>query len=145
MSRIFAYSRCSTSDQVPENQFIEIESKGFDIPEYRKVVEIVSGGVQAFKRPEFSKLIDKMEPHDTLVVSKLDRLGRDNIDVQQTITALSERGITVISLDLSDTDLTSSEGKLMLQIFAAFAEFEKSRIESVLGRDCNEPRLKGNS
>jgi putative DNA-invertase from lambdoid prophage Rac len=128
MSRVFAYSRCSTADQVTENQFIEIESKGFDIPDYRKVSEIVSGGVQAFKREEFSKLISKMEPEDTLVVSKLDRLGRDNIDVQQTIMALSEMNITVISLDLSDTDLTSSEGKLMLQIFSAFAEFERSRI-----------------
>lgn len=59
---------------------------------------------------------------------KLDRLGRDNIDVQQTIDMLVKRGIEVVSLDLPVRNLTSAEGKLMLQMFSAFAEFEKSRI-----------------
>ncbi|EGH00122.1 resolvase2C putative [gamma proteobacterium IMCC2047] len=128
MSRTFAYSRCSTSEQNTDNQFSAIEAKGFDIPEYRKVAEIVSGGIPAKQRPEFSNLINKLEPNDTLIVAKIDRLGRDNIDVQQTILDLSGKGIKVVSLDLPTSDLTSAEGKLMLQMFTAFAEFEKNRI-----------------
>lgn len=128
MSRTFAYSRCSTTDQNTDNQFSVIEAKGYDIPDYRKVAEVVSGGIPAKQRPELSNLINKLEPNDTLVVAKIDRLGRDNIDVQQTILDLADRDIKVISLDLPTSDLTSAEGKLMLQMFSAFAEFEKNRI-----------------
>jgi DNA invertase Pin-like site-specific DNA recombinase len=105
-----------------------IEGAGYDIEEQRQVAETVSGGVSAFQRPEFAKLIDRLEKGDELIVAKIDRLGRDNIDVQQTILKLSDMGVRVTSLDLPTKDLTSTEGKLMLQMFSAFAEFEKSRI-----------------
>jgi len=116
------------AEQNTDNQFSVIEGKGYEIPEYRQVAETVSGGVPAKQRPVFSKLLEKLEPNDTLVVAKIDRLGRDNIDVQQTILDLAGKGIKVVSLDLPTSDLTSSEGKLMLQMFSAFAEFEKNRI-----------------
>jgi len=70
----------------------------------------------------------KLGSGDRLVVLKLDRLGRDNIDVQQTIAMLMEKKIDVVSLDLPTHNLASAEGKLMLQMFSTFAEFEKSRI-----------------
>ncbi len=63
-----------------------------------------------------------------LVVLKLDRLGRDSIDVQNTIKLLTERGVKVVCMDLPVADLSSAEGKLMLQMFSAFAEFERNRI-----------------
>ena len=69
-----------------------------------------------------------MEIGDMLVVLKLDRLGRDNIDVQNTINFLTDKGIKVVCLDLPVADLWSAEGKLMLQMFSAFAEFERNRI-----------------
>jgi len=128
MSRVFAYSRVSTADQNNQTQFDTITAAGHEVKESRRVAEVVSGGVQAFQRPEFAKLVDKLEEGDTLIVSKLDRLGRDNIDVQSTILTLAGRGIKVMSLDLPTSDLSSAEGKLMLQLFSAFAEFEKSRI-----------------
>jgi DNA invertase Pin-like site-specific DNA recombinase len=81
------------------------------------------------KRKQFNLFVEhKLETGDTLVVLKLDRLGRDNIDVQQTIQMLINKGIKVICLDLPVRDLSSPEGKLMLQLFSSFAEFEKSRI-----------------
>ncbi len=126
--RQFAYSRCSTEEQNTDNQFLVIEGAGYDIEEQRKVAETVSGGVGAFQRPEFTKLVDRLEKGDELIVAKIDRLGRDNIDVQQTILRLSDMGVRVTSLDLPAKDLTSSEGRLILQMFSAFAEFEKSRI-----------------
>ncbi|MDM3016073.1 recombinase family protein [Citrobacter sp. CK189] len=129
MSRTFAYCRVSTSEQTTENQIMAIRQAGYDVLDSRVVSEVVSGGVQAMKRKAFSNLVShKLEAGDKLVVLKLDRLGRDNIDVQQTISMLVDKGIDVVSMDLPASNLASAEGKLMLQMFSAFAEFEKSRI-----------------
>lgn len=129
MSRLFAYCRVSTNEQSTENQVLAIRQSGYDVENHRVISETVSGGVQAMKRKEFANMVNhKLEAGDVLAVLKLDRLGRDNIDVQNTIGMLIKRDIKVISLDLPVKDLTSAEGKLMLQMFSAFAEFEKSRI-----------------
>lgn len=127
--RIFAYCRVSTVEQDTANQILAIRKAGYEISCSRVISETVSGSTQAMKREQFKMLVDhKLEANDTLVVLKLDRLGRDNIDVQQTIEKLTNRGIKVISLDLPVKDLTTSEGKLMLQLFSVFAEFERNRI-----------------
>lgn len=129
MSRTFAYCRVSTNEQTTENQIMAIRQSGYDVLESRVVSEVVSGGVQAMSRKAFADMVNhKLESGDRLVVLKLDRLGRDNIDVQQTIAMLVELNIEVVSLDLPVSNLSSAEGKLMLQMFSAFAEFEKSRI-----------------
>lgn len=129
MSRTFIYSRVSTNEQTTANQVLEIANRGYDVEPQRVVEEIISGSTHSLSRPEFKNLVEnKLETGDTLVVLKLDRLGRDNIDVQQTINMLLERGIKVVSLDLPVSDLASSEGRLMLQLFATFAEFERNRI-----------------
>lgn len=129
MGRTFAYCRVSTTEQDTSNQRLAIERAGYEIAPARVISEEISGSVQAMERPAFAALVDhKLEDGDTLVVLKLDRLGRDNIDVQQTIAALQDRGVRVVSLDLPAPDLTSANGKLMVQMFAAFAEFERNRI-----------------
>ena len=129
MGRLFAYARVSTSEQDVDNQKLAIEKAGFNVDANRFVSEVVSGSTQAMQRKKFKLLVEhKLEAGDTLVVLKLDRLGRDNIDVQQTIELLINKGIKVICLDLPVRDLSSSEGKLMLQLFSSFAEFERSRI-----------------
>ena len=127
--RIFAYCRVSTTEQTTENQVIAIRQKGYEVFDSRTVSETVSGSVEAMKREKFKMLINhQMEKGDMLVVLKLDRLGRDNIDVQSTINLLTDKGIKVVCLDLPVADLSSAEGKLMLQMFSAFAEFERNRI-----------------
>lgn len=127
--RIFAYCRVSTTEQSTENQIIAIRQKGYEVSDSRVISETVSGSVEAMKRKKFKLLINhQMERGDMLVVLKLDRLGRDNIDVQRTINLLTERGVKVVCLDLPVADLSSAEGKLMLQMFSAFAEFERNRI-----------------
>lgn len=129
LMRTFAYCRVSTTEQTTENQVLAIRNAGYDVRKHRVVHEQVSGGVPAMQRQGFKELVQhKLEPGDTLVVLKLDRLGRDNIDVQQTVQELIQKGIRVVSLDLPVPDLSSAEGKLMLQMFSAFAEFEKNRI-----------------
>lgn len=127
--RIFAYCRVSTTEQTTENQVVAIRQKGYEVIDSRIVSETVSGSVEAMKREKFKMLINhQMEKGDMLVVLKLDRLGRDNIDVQSTISLLTDKGIKVVCLDLPVADLSSAEGKLMLQMFSAFAEFERNRI-----------------
>lgn len=129
MGRTFAYCRVSTVEQTTDNQVAAIRGAGYNIEPHRVISETISGSVQAMERPAFRSMVEhKLEPGDTLVVLKLDRLGRDNIDVQQTISNLSDSGVKVVSLDLPAHDLASSEGRLLLQMFAAFAEFERNRI-----------------
>ncbi|OAN14225.1 resolvase [Photobacterium jeanii] len=127
--RIFSYCRVSTTEQTTENQIIAIRQKGYEVSDSRVISETVSGSVEAMKRQKFKMLINhQLEAGDMLVVLKLDRLGRDNIDVQNTINFLTDKGIKVVCLDLPVVDLSSAEGKLMLQMFSAFAEFERNRI-----------------
>jgi putative DNA-invertase from lambdoid prophage Rac len=127
--RTFAYCRVSTTEQTTENQILAIRNAGYDIMDSRVISETVSGSTKVADREQFNNLlIHKLEAGDTLLVLKLDRLGRNNIDVQQTINRLYNMKIKVVCLDLPISDLNSSEGKLMLQMFSAFAEFERNRI-----------------
>lgn len=128
MSRIFAYCRVSTADQTPENQIQEITNAGFAIQAHRAVQEVVSGSVQASQRPGFAKLLDRLEEGDVLVVTKLDRLGRNVIDVRQTVDGLAARGVRVHCLALGGADLTSAAGKMVMSVLAAVAEFERDLI-----------------
>ncbi|MHC5347478.1 recombinase family protein [Metapseudomonas furukawaii] len=129
MSRTFAYGRVSTLEQTADNQLLALQQKGFDIQPQRWFSEQVSGGIPALQRPEFSRMVDRMEAGDMLVVLKLDRLGRDVQDVLATIGALASRSIHVKSLDLEGVDLTSAAGKFQLTVLAAVAAFERDRIK----------------
>lgn len=125
----FFYCRVSTTEQPTENQIIAIRQRGYEVSDSRVISETVSGSVEAMKREKFKMLINhQIEAGDMLVVLKLDRLGRDNIDVQNTINLLTDKGVKVVCLDLPVADLASAEGKLMLQMLSAFAEFERNRI-----------------
>lgn len=128
MGRVFAYCRVSTNDQNPESQKLEILNFGFRIEPKRFIEEKISGSVYASKRPEFLKLLDRLEEGDSLVVTKLDRLGRNALDVRQTVDLLAERGVKVHCLALGGTDLTSLPGKMTMTIISAVAEFERDLI-----------------
>ncbi|MEN9890477.1 MAG: hypothetical protein RLY78_772 [Pseudomonadota bacterium] len=128
MSRVFAYARVSTVDQLTENQREQIAQAGYDIPAQRFIEEKVSGSVPAGQRPGFVKLLDRMEAGDTLVVTKLDRIGRDSIDVQQTVQRFTDAGMRLVVLQLGNLDITSSAGALMVKMLAAVADFERDLI-----------------
>src|SRR5438270_1150512 len=81
MSRLFAYARVSTSEQTADNQLREITAAGFCIERKRTLTESISGSVAANRRPGFTKLLDRMEEGDALVVTKLDRFGRNTMDM----------------------------------------------------------------
>jgi len=142
--RIFSYCRVSTTEQTTENQVIAIRQKGYEVNDARTISETIFGSVEAMKREKFKMLINhQMERGDMLVVLKLDRLGRDNIDVQNTINLLADKGIKVVCLDLPVADLSSAEGKLMLQLFSAFAEFERNRIRERTKEGLERAKVQG--
>ena len=128
MSRVFAYCRVSTTDQTTQNQSIEIKAAGFAIEAQRLIEESISGSMAAKERPGFTKLIDRMESGDILVVTKLDRLGRNAMDVRATVEQLTSLGVRVHCLALGGVDLTSPAGKMTMQVIAAVAEFERDLL-----------------
>ncbi|MCF2849181.1 recombinase family protein [Pseudoalteromonas sp. ACER1] len=127
--RTYFYCRVSTAEQTTKNQVLAFKNHGYDVDERFVIHENVSGYVSAMDRKEFQNLFEnKLMDGDTLVVLKLDRLGRDNIDVQNTINRILSKGIKLHCLDLPSKDLSSPEGRLMLQLLSSFAEFERNRI-----------------
>ena len=123
MPRIFAYARVSKSHQETENQIKEIESAGFAIEPHRVITEVISGSMPIARRKGFSRLLGKMEKGDVLVDTKLDRLGRDAIDVSVTVAKLENIGIKVHCLALGGVDLTSSAGKMTMGMINTVAQF----------------------
>lgn len=128
MSRVFAYCRVSTLEQTTENQRREIEAAGFTIRPQRLIEEHISGSVAASERPGFTRLLDRMENGDVLIVTKLDRLGRNAMDIRKTVELLAGSEIRVHCLALGGVDLTSPAGKMTMQVISAVAEFERDLL-----------------
>lgn len=125
---VFAYLRVSTSDQTTEQQLSQIQQAGYQIDRDRIYVEQgVSGKVPAMQREEFSKLSSRLHQGDSLVVSKLDRLGRDILDVIHTVRTLADRGVTLDVLGLGKLD-GSPQSTLTLNMLAAISQFEREMI-----------------
>lgn len=138
MGRVFGYCRVSTADQTTDNQVQEIEAQGFKVDPKRIVAETVSGSIAAMERKGFAKLVDRLEADDVLIVTKLDRLGRNAMDVRATVDRLAADGVRVHCLALGGVDLTSPAGRMTMGVIAAVAEFERDllieRTQSGLAR-----------
>jgi len=145
---VFGYGRVSTKGQTTENQLHEIRAAGYQVEaEFWYAEEGVSGKVPALQRPEFIKLLAQILSGEILVVTKLDRLGRDAQDVSATIKMLASRRVEVVVLQLGKLDLASPAGKLMMNMLAAVAEMERDllveRTQSGLARAKAEGKTLG--
>lgn len=102
------------------------------------MTEMISGSMPITRRKGFARLLDKMEKGDVLVVTKLDRLGRDAIDVSTIVAKLEKMEIRVHCLALGGVNLTSSAGKMTMGVINAVAQFERDllieRTQSGLAR-----------
>ncbi len=147
MARTFSYCRVSTADQTTDNQVREIEAAGFTVEPRRVIAETVSGSVAAMEREGFAKLMDRLEDGDVLIVTKLDRLGRNAMDVRSTVEALAGNGVRVHCLALGGVDLTSAAGKMTMGVLSAVAEFERDllveRTQAGLSRARAEGKVLG--
>jgi putative DNA-invertase from lambdoid prophage Rac len=128
MPRTFAYVRVSTAGQTVENQIREIEAAGFKVDASRVVSETVSGSSALEQRPGFLRLLDKLEQDDVLIVTKMDRLGRNAIDVGTTVAKLADMGVRVHCLALGGVDLTSPAGRMTMGVINAVAQFERDLL-----------------
>ncbi|HBP0077218.1 recombinase family protein [Pseudomonas aeruginosa] len=122
-----AYVRVSTEDQSTEAQRHSISQ--LHNVQHWFADEATSGAIKALQRPGFAELFKFARIGDTLIVSAIDRLGRDTIDVLETVEALKAKGVRVISMR-EGFDLSSSAGKFMLTMLAAVAELERSNIKA---------------
>jgi DNA invertase Pin-like site-specific DNA recombinase len=111
----------STADQHLDLQVDALRQAGC----YRVFQEAASGALRA--RPALDQALDQLRPGDTLVVWKLDRLGRSLGHLLETVTTLAERGVGFRSLQ-EQLDTTTPGGKLVFHVFAALAEFERDLV-----------------
>lgn len=122
-----AYVRVSTEDQSTDAQRHSIAQ--LHNVEHWYSDEATSGATKALQRPGFAELFKFARKGDTLIVSAIDRLGRDTIDVLETVEALKAKGVAVVSMR-EGFDLSSPIGKAMLTMLAAVAELERSNIKA---------------
>lgn len=111
----------STTDQDAQLQHDALMAAGCN----RIFTDTASGALQS--RPELDKLFDQLRPGDTLVVWRLDRLGRSIRHLIDQLSALPDLGIGFRSLQ-ENIDTTTSGGRLVFHIFASLAEFERDLI-----------------
>ena len=119
----YGYVRVSTLEQDPAGQLDAMAAAGVDRD--RVFVEHASGVLDS--RPELAKVLALLRPGDTLVVWRLDRLGRSTSHLIQTVTELGERGVGFHSLTEA-IDTTTSAGRLLFGILASLAAFERDVI-----------------
>jgi DNA invertase Pin-like site-specific DNA recombinase len=118
---IVGYARVSTTDQTPQLQIDALKAAKCK-PIY---VEQKSG--KNMNRPELTRCLDMLRKGDTLVIWKLDRLGRSLRDLLEIVERLENSGVQFISLT-EDINTKAASGRLIVHIFAVLAEFERNLI-----------------
>jgi len=123
MSRIYrlGYARVSTLQQDEALQHDALRQAGCD----RVFVDKASGKLES--RPALDDLLDRARPGDTVVVWRLDRLGRSLRHLLEVVSELERRGVAFQSLTEA-IDTSTPGGKLVFHLFGALAEFERDLI-----------------
>jgi DNA invertase Pin-like site-specific DNA recombinase len=115
------YARVSTGDQNIDLQIDQLREAGCE-----KIFQEIASGAKTERR-ELTRLLEQVRDGDVIVIWKLDRLGRSLKHLVELVTQLTERGVGLRSLN-DPVDTTSSQGKLIFNIFASLAEFERDLI-----------------
>lgn len=121
MNQRIGYARVSTEDQSLDLQRDALSQAGCKL-----VYEDMASGKNAH-RPELEHCLKALREGDTLVVWRLDRLGRSLTDLVKIVTTLEERGVTFESLT-EKIETGSAAGRLIFHVFASLAEFERNLI-----------------
>ena len=124
---IYAYIRVSTDHQTTDNQRKTIVDAGFSVNVFYSE-DGVSGSIKALERPVFSKMMKECKAGDTVIVTMVDRLGRNAQDILHTVEEFKRLSIKLRVLQFDGVDITSSMGKLLVTLMSAFAELEKNTI-----------------
>lgn len=129
------YARVSTRDQNLDMQVAALRKAGCNLIYMEKV-----SGIK--QRPELESCLNALRPDDTLVVFKLDRIGRSLKNLVDIIDDLNKRGIGLVSIK-DNIDASTSGGKLVMHIFASLAEFERDMIADRCQAGRTEARKRG--
>ena len=132
----YGYVRISTKEQSWDLQVDALKKAGCQI-----VYCEVARGAQE-NRPEWDKLFSELESGDTLVIWKLDRMGRSLQHLTKIVNELIKRNVDVVSLN-DPVDTTTAQGKLMFNMFASLAEFEKDLIRERTMAGLESARARG--
>ena len=122
MTHKIAYARVSTADQNTDLQLDTLAAEG-----YLKIYTDVATGTKV-DRPQWNKCLHDLRPGDTLIIWKIDRLGRNLRDLIDIVTTLDQRGVAVRSLTNGIVDTTTAHGKLIFGMFALMSEYEAALI-----------------
>ncbi|MFB9654430.1 recombinase family protein [Pseudarthrobacter oxydans] len=125
MGLVLGYVRTSTTDQHGKAQFDALLEAG--VPEEHIYFDQLSGAKAAKERPALSKLLAYARDGDTVLVYRVDRLGRSLIDILNTVAHMQERGIALRSL-VDGIDPSTAAGRMQLALFATMAEYERELI-----------------
>jgi DNA invertase Pin-like site-specific DNA recombinase len=136
MSMLIGYARVSTHDQTLALQQDALEKAGCT-----KIFTDVISGAKA-ERKGLAEALEYVRAGDTLVVWRLDRLGRSLKDLIEKLTELNNRKIGFKSLT-ENIDTTTSGGKLIFHIFGALAEFERDLIKERTNAGLQAARERG--
>lgn len=123
--RLLGYTRVSTATQDAQLQLDALVGAG--VQKRDVFSDVTSGSRTAIERPGMKRLLDYAEDGDTVVVWRIDRLGRSLIDVLNTVNLLRDRGVKVRSVSDS-IDPDTSSGRMMLGMLATLAEYERELI-----------------
>ena len=123
---VYGYCRVSTQMQARDGNSLEAQER---LLKENGAEEIYSDAFTGTKshRPELDRLIDKLQPGDKLIITKLDRIARSASQGIELIQSLLDRGVAVHVLNMGLLDNTPT-GKLIRNIMLAFAEFERDMI-----------------
>jgi len=125
---VYAYLRVSTDKgQTTNNQRKTIEDAKFVVDEWYSE-DGVSGKINALDRPVFSKLMEKAVAGSEVVTVSLDRLGRNAIDILNTVERFKEKEIKLRCLALGDVDLTSMAGQILVHLMSLIADVERQSL-----------------
>jgi len=121
MAHLLGYARVSTLEQNPDLQVDELTEAVC----WKVWTDHASGALD--RRPQLDAVLEQLRPGDTLVVWRLDRLGRSLRHLIEVVTGLDERGVGFRSLR-ENIDTTTAGGRLVFHLFGALAQFEREII-----------------
>lgn len=121
---LIGYARVSIGDQSLDGQLDALKAAG--VPARSIYREKLSG--KNTDRPAFQECLDELEAGDVLLVAKLDRLGRSLIDLVRIVRELDDKGVQFRALDKADMDTTTAGSRMVFNIFAALADYERELI-----------------
>ncbi|MDR4020153.1 recombinase family protein [Bifidobacterium sp.] len=133
---IYGYARVSTNDQTTDLQRDALERAGCD-----RILTDVASGARA-RRPELDHMLDLLREGDTVVVWKLDRLGRSMRNLVDLMATFDERGVRFRSLTES-MDTSTPGGTLVFNIFGSLAQFERDLIRERTRAGLEAARARG--